>query len=75
MVSVLASDGTVYGIATFNDVYKVLCDGAIDATGTCTKKDKSTDADATGGVKNHLSTDEDFSIGYVDDVSQLCSVD
>jgi len=76
MVSVLASDGTVYGIATFNDVYKVLCDGAIDATGTCTKKDNAIhDADATGGVKTHLSTDEDSSIGYVDDVSQLCSVD
>ena len=70
MVSVLASDGSVHGIATFNDVYKVLCDGAIGATGTGTKKDNSIhDADATGGVKNHRDADTDSSIGYVDDVS------
>jgi hypothetical protein len=70
MVSVLASDGSVHGIATFNDVYKVLCDGAIDATGTGTKMDPSTHGDnsVTDGVKKFLSTDED-SIGYVDDVS------
>lgn len=72
MVSVLASDGSVHGIATFNDVYKVLCDGAIDATGPSGRVESAAGGmGSTGDKGQNQSAETDSLIHYIDDVSRV----